>query len=870
LASSARRAAPSTTVRETPVRRQYQRLREQYPDCILLFQLGDFFESFEDDARTVAQVCGITLTSRELGKGDRVALAGVPVTRLEHYLARLLEAGLHVAVAEQMTPPGSGLVERAVTRVVTPGTLAEPSLLHERENSYLAAVVRGRSGIGLAYADVTTGEFAATELVGDGAEMRLRVELERLGPAEVLVPEGEEPEVPRIGHMTICQPWRFHERAATERLCAHFGVLSLEGFGCAAQPLAVGAAGAIVSYLQENNSRLLPNLSGLRTYSTAVGMVLDGYTRRNLELLRSGRTGRVEGSLLAVLDRARTPMGGRLLRRWVAQPLLDVAEIDTRLDAVEGFVGSVELRARVRSLLTRVGDLERQLGRMTQGVATPRELLDFAESLRMASELRDLVRQTIAPPDPITARLGELDACPEVVELVRRAIAPPHSGRKIKAGYSADLDALLSGISEGRRLIADLERAERERTGIRSLKVGYNKVFGYYLEVTRPHLAAVPSTYQRRQTLVAAERFITPDLKDHETRILHAEERVDELEREVYENLLRQITAYGGRIRRLADALAEIDVFAALADLADERDYHRPVVDLGDEIQLTAARHPVVEARLEPGAFIPNDCHLSAAECQVMVLTGPNMAGKSTYLRQVALVVLLAQMGSFVPAQSARIGLVDRIFTRVGAQDDIAAGASTFMVEMMEAASILRHATGRSLVVLDEIGRGTSTFDGLSIARAVVEEVHERIGARTLFATHFHELAALADELDHVRVFNSAVAEEGNDIVFLRRVVPGGADRSYGIQVARLAGLPSTVTYRAEQILRDLESRGTLAPTYRDRRARPQQLALDGIDLGCEAPADLLEELLALDPANLTPLEALNKLYEIQRRAGKG
>jgi DNA mismatch repair protein MutS len=845
MALTYRRRLPRPKPQDTPIRRQYERLKAEHPGCLLLFQLGDFFESFEEDAAALSQVCGVTLTSRELGKGDRVALAGVPCTRLEHYLARLIEAGLHVAVAEQIGEAGSGLVDRAVTRVVTPGTLAEPGLLREKENNYLAAVVRGRAGIGLAYVDVSTGEFACVQLDGDEAETRMRVELERLGPAEVLAPEGQATDLPPIGHLTVCQPWRFDEAAARDRLTGHLGVLSLEAFGCAHLPLATGAAGAILSYLEENNSRLLPTLTGLRTYTTAGGMALDGYTRRNLELLRSARTGRVEGSLLSVLDRTRTPMGGRLLRRWIAQPLLELREVERRLDAVAALVASDPLRRELRALLARVGDLERGIGRVAQGAVTARELLDLAESLRVAARLVEPIarlgdeRLGPRPGAAPSSRPAEVDACPDVAELIGRAIAPPGSGRRIRPGYDRELDGLVDSIAEARRSVAELESAERRRTGIKSLKVGYNKVFGYYLEVTRPNLPHVPGNFQRKQTLVSAERFVTPELKEFEARISRGEERIAALEQAAFDGVLSRIGEQGARLRRLARALAHADVYAALADVARERGYCRPELDEGGGLAIDGARHPVVEAALEPGAFIPNDCHLDVEGCQVAVLTGPNMAGKSTYLREVALIVLMAQMGSFVPATRARVGVVDRIFTRVGAQDDIAAGASTFMVEMMEAAAILRHATPRSLVVLDEIGRGTSTFDGLSIARAIVEDIHGRVGARTLFATHFHELAALAEELPRVRVFNVAVAEEGGEVVFLRRVVPGGADRSYGIQVARLAGLPASVTRRAEAILRQLE--GARAANH----------------------DDLLGELLALDPGTLSPIEALNWIWKI-------
>ncbi|HEY3083713.1 MAG TPA: DNA mismatch repair protein MutS [Chloroflexota bacterium] len=952
---------------ETPIRRQYERLRAQHPGCLLLFQLGDFFESFEEDARTLARACAVTLTSRELGKGDRVALAGIPITRLEHYLARLVEAGVHVAIAEQTGTAGAGLVEREVTRVVTPGTLAEPGLLRERENNYLVALARGRSGIGLAYADVTTGEFAVTQLEGDEAEARLRFELERLGPAEVLVPEGQD--VPSFGrmkgssrsphpgppratrervpggdplpegqakgpegegprregegsrqsggvHVTVCQPWRFAEEAARERLCRQLGVLSLEGFGCAGMPLAVGAAGALLSYLEETNRRLVASLARLRTYTTGRGMPLDAQTRRNLELTRNARSGRMDGSLLGVLDRTRTPMGGRMLRRWLGEPRLDVDEIERRLDAVERLVGEERIRARARELLGRIGDLERQVGRVAQGLASARELLNLADGLRTAARVGEVARELdrteartlpeTGVPDflrqdrpggavstvstasgepeeaetgrgrpsargPYLAELARLDPCPDVAELIGRAVQIS-DGRRIRPGYCGELDELVESVQRARRWMAGLETTERRRTGIKSLKVGYNRLFGYYIEVTRPNLKLVPEDYQRKQTLAGAERFATPALREREALIVQTGDRIAQLDQELYDRLLGQVAAQGARLRRLGRDLARLDVFASLADLAHERGYRRPLVDEGEELEILDGRHPVVEAGLEPGSYIPNDCQLSTAGCQVAILTGPNMAGKSTYLRQVALIVLMAQIGSFVPAGSARIGLVDRIFTRVGAQDDIAAGASTFMVEMMETAAILRQASSRSLIVLDEIGRGTSTFDGLSIARAVVEEVHQRLGARTLFATHFHEIARLETELPRVRVFNAAVAEEGGELVFLRRIVPGGASRSFGIQVARLAGLPASVTERAEQILKELEAGSANGHAEGAWADGPTQLALDGFETtGSDAGIlGLLGELRRMDVWQMTPGEAIVKLAELRRLAGAG
>jgi DNA mismatch repair protein MutS len=639
------------------------------------------------------------------------------------------------------------------------------------------------------------------------------------------VPEGQDADLGQLAHVTVCQPWRFHEAAARDRLCLHYRVLSLEGYGCGHLPLALGAAGAALSYLQENNGRLLASLADLRTYATSAAMTLDAATRRNLELLRNCRTGRVEGSLLGVLDRTRTPMGGRLLRRWIAQPLLDREEIESRLNAVAALHAADPLRAQVRAALAQIGDIERASGRIAQGVASPREVLDLASALRVVAKLHDVLQGWVRrserdqPNGDQAAALPTLEPCPDLVELIGRAVAAPSSGRTIRPGHNAELDDLVATIVRSRREVAELERVERERTGIRSLKVGYNKVFGYYLEVSRSNLAHVPRHYERKQTLVSAERFVTTELKEREMRILSAEERIDGLEEALFRDLLGQIASSGLRLRRLADALGRLDVLAALADVAHERGYRRPALDDGDEIAILDGRHPVVEANLEPGAFIPNDCRLDPRDCQIMIVTGPNMAGKSTYLRQVALIVLLAQIGSFVPASEARIGLVDRVFTRIGAQDDIAAGASTFMVEMMESAAILRHATARSLVVLDEIGRGTSTFDGLSIARAIVEEIHDHLRARTVLATHFHELTAATDALARARAFSVAVEEDGDEIVFLRRVVPGAGDRSYGVHVARLAGLPEHVTRRAEEILGELQN--PHRPVDHDRDGHP-------------------------------------------------
>ena len=930
----------------TPARAQYLALKAQHPDAVLWFRMGDFYELFDDDAQLVARELHLTLTSREFGRGERVPMAGVPHHAAESYLARLVRKGYRVAIAEQVSPAGHGLVDRVVTRVVTAGTAIEPNLLPERANNYLAAVVRGPAGrgsaapeaYGLAYVDVTTGEFAVTELGGAEAVATLAAELSRLGPAECLVPWDQAGALALAGPVTRYDAWRFEPESARDRLLRHLRVRSLEGFGCDRLPLAVGAAGAVLAYLEETNPALLPLLRDLRTYITGAYMALDAHTRRNLELTRGARSGTVEGSLLAVLDATRTPMGGRLLRRFLGQPLLDPTAIQARQAAVGAFVARRSLRVDVLARLGGVGDLERLTSRVLQGVAGARELLALRAHLVAVRPLRERVADLTQGDPPATpaeaatdrevelAALREaLDPCPEVADEIERAVTDGEDGRLIRAGYDAARDELVASIADTRRWLAELGTAERARTGIRGLKVGYNQVFGYYLEVTHPHRDKVPPDYVRKQTLANAERYVTPQLKEAEARILHAEERIAAVERALFAALLGRIGAHAPRLLRTADALAHLDVYAALAEVADRNGYVCPEVHGGDELAIDGGRHPVVEVALGPEQFVANDCHLGGAGARIALLTGPNMAGKSTYLRQVALIVLLAQIGSFVPARRARLGLVDRIFTRVGAQDDLAAGASTFMVEMVETAAILRHATPRSLVVLDEIGRGTSTEDGLAIARAVVEYLHDHVGARALFATHYHELIALAAGLPRLRNLHTAVREEHGEVVFLHRVVPGGADRSYGLHVARLAGLPDPVLARAGALLAPAAAAGesgggapprgsmppeepglvaALAPIEPDReRVRP---ALDGHGNGAvrehrdlpylplapveadrasaadpAAPpsallegavsnasaAALLKDMLALDLCNLTPLQALNALAALQQRA---
>jgi DNA mismatch repair protein MutS len=867
----------------TPMRRQYLRIKKQYPGTIVFFRLGDFYETFDDDAKLVARVCDIVLTSRPVGKNQRVPLAGVPYHAVDGYIAKLIQAGHKVALVEQVGEvPAQGLVDREVVRVVTPGTVVEPSLLDERRNNYLLALVIDGNRAGLAYADITTGEFAATQLAGDDIVRLAADEIDRLQPAEVvtadpeLVKDEQRPgsAMARMA-VTAYERWPFDLETARQAVLDHFGVRSVDGFGLAGQPLALRAAGGLLHYLTETQRARLEQLTSLRTYSTLQFMTLDPATRRNLELTETLRWGAIQGSLLGVLDATVTSMGGRLLRRWINQPLLDLAQLNERLDTLEALYDDTPARTRLRILLKDVADLERLTSRVVQGIARPRDLLGICRSLEISPEVQDVAGQ-MAPRTGFLETLLSLDVCRDVITFVREAItddppATPSAGGTIRKGFSAELDNIVAASRDAKAWVASLEEQERKRTGIKSLKVGYNKVFGYYLEVTKANADLVPEEYVRKQTLVNAERYITPELKEYEALILNAQERIADLEGRIFRQVLEQVGATANRILRVAAALSQLDVYSALAEVALMHRYVRPELAEDDELHVTAGRHPVVELTQREEPFVPNDAHFRPDQ-SILILTGPNMAGKSTYLRQVALIVLMAQIGSFVPADEAHIGLVDRIFTRIGAQDEISAGQSTFMVEMVETANLLNHATSRSLLVLDEIGRGTSTYDGISIAWAVVEHIHNhpRLRCKTLFATHYHELTQLADFLPRICNYNVAVAEEKGRVLFLRRIVPGGADRSYGIHVAQLAGLPRPVIHRAQEILEELEQEarapGSVPETQKGRKGRApevRQLPLFTVS------NPVLEELKRLDVSVMTPLEAISKLYELQKQAGQ-
>ena len=845
----------------TPLRKQYLRVKQKYPQAIVFFRLGDFYETFDDDAKVASRELDVVLTSREMGKGQRVPMAGIPHHALDNYLAKLINRGHKVAICEQLTPPGSGLVERDVVRVVTPGTVVEPNLLASNSNNYLASAIIVGEEAGIAYVDITTSEFATTQLPVE----RIAPELERLQPREILLPEDANDYTELPFTITRLDDYWFDLEIARETLLQQFAVASLDGYGCAGLPLAVRAAGALIHYVNDTQKDTLPRLAKLATYSTDSFMMLDGQTIRNLELFQGGRWGEASHSLLSIIDLTKTAMGGRLLRNWLGHPLLDLNTLNRRQEAVSWFHVNSLARQKVTSLLGDIADLERLVNRVISNRVMPRELVGFRSGLEKVPDLKT----AMADGDAVRWLSDELKPCPDVVDLIARAIADEpgdlEQGGVIRDGFSSELDEIRDNSRQAKQYLAGLEQRERQRTGIKSLKVGYNRVFGYYIEVSRANLNLVPSDYIRKQTLAEAERFFTPELKEYESLILNAQEKIADLESTIFRQLCEQIGAMGEQILGTAAAIAQIDVLCSLAETAARRDYSRPVLTSGDAIDIKGGRHPVVEQSIGRDNFVPNDAYLCNRDNQLVILTGPNMSGKSTYLRQVALIILLAQIGSFVPADSVDVGIVDRIFTRIGAQEDLAAGQSTFMVEMTEAANILNNAGPRSFVILDEIGRGTSTYDGLSIAWAVAEFIHNHpeLGTKTIFATHYHELVDLAGILPRVKNFNVAVADEGDRVIFLHRIVPGGTGRSYGIHVAQLAGLPKSVVARAQEVLAELESKSP-----RKSRIPARKPALQ-IPLFAKGSA-LADEIAQLDVDSLSPLEAIAKLYELKRIAKDG
>lgn len=846
----------------TPLRLQYLDIKKQYPDTIVFFRLGDFYETFDDDAKATSEALDIVLTSRPVAKGVRVPMAGIPFHAVDNYIGRLIEKGHHVAICEQVgDQPDKGLFPREVVRVVTPGTVVEPNLLPSGRNNYLACAYTQQKEAGLAYVDVSTGEFAATELTDQDVFVQLRAELKRLSPAELLVSDAVSLPENINGNLTVIPNWYFEPGRAQELIKSRFKVSSLEGLGLKSLPLAARAVGALLKYLQETQKGLSEVQFSFSAYSLNDFMVLDAETRRNLELTETLRDNKPEGSLLGVLDRTKTPMGKRMLRAWVNKPLLDLDQINSRLDAVEFFYKNGVLRQKLEPLLAELHDIERIVGRLNNSSARPGDLVALREDLRALPQLKTLLPANEPALQALTDAIGDFESQRELLE---QAITedPPATTANIgiiQPGFSEELDAILANSKHAREWIAGLESSERQRTGIKTLKVGFNKVFGYYIEISRGMADQAPENYIRKQTLVNNERFITPELKEYESLVLNAETQIHEVELRVYKQVCAQLVLSSSGFLNAARALASLDCLLSFGSAAALNKYTRPLLKAEKGLKITAGRHPVVERMRSETRYIPNDVIFEEGEI-VRLITGPNMSGKSTYLRQVVLIVLMAQIGSFVPADQAEIGLVDRVFTRIGAQDAIHQGQSTFMVEMLETANILNNASPRSLLILDEIGRGTSTYDGLSIAWAIVEHLHShpKLKPLTLFATHYHELTELADLYPGVRNYNVAVSEADGTVVFLHKIVPGAADRSYGIHVAQMAGLPPSVITRANEILKQLEqSSGTTLPAA---SATQDQLRL------FPENNPMIEAFKKLDLETLSPIQALNLLYEWKRK----
>lgn len=871
----------------TPMMQQYLQTKEEYKDCILFYRLGDFYEMFFEDAEMVSKELELTLTGKNCGMEERAPMCGVPYHAVEGYLNKLVANGHKVAICEQVEDPklARGLVKREVIRIVTPGTNLDMQALDESRNNYIMCIVYLADKYGVSIADVSTGDYYVTEV---DSERKLVDEIHKFGPSEIICNESfymSGVDIDDLRHrlgITICalETWYFGDELAENTLKGHFKVKSLTALGLSDYDCSVIAAGALLKYLYETQKNNLDNIVAIHPYSTGKYMIIDSSTRRNLELVETLREKQKRGSLLWVLDRTKTAMGARLLRSYVEQPLIDMEEIARRQDAICELNANVITREELREYLNPIYDLERLITRVTYLSANPRDLIAFRNSIGMLPPIHTLLGEFDGE---LLRQLREnIDTLEELHALIDAAIVeePPISvrdGGLIKEGYSEEVDKYRHAKTEGKTWLAELETKEREKTGIRNLKIKYNKVFGYYLEVTNSYKNLVPDYFTRKQTLANAERYITPELKELEDMILGAEDKLVTLEYELFCEVRERIGQEVVRILRTAKAVAGLDVFASLAVVAEQNNYCRPKVSESGVIDIKNGRHPVVEKMIVNDMFIDNDTYLDNGNNRISIITGPNMAGKSTYMRQSALIVLMAQIGSYVPASSAQIGIVDRIFTRVGASDDLASGQSTFMVEMNEVANILRNATANSLLILDEIGRGTSTFDGLSIAWAVVEHISnpKLLGAKTLFATHYHELTELEGKLNNVNNYCIAVKEKGDDIVFLRKIVGGGADKSYGIQVAKLAGVPDSVIERAKEIVEELianDITGVTRTLSVDGGAKKKKEKLDEVDLtqmslfDTVRDDDIIEELRNVDVGNLTPIEALNKLYELQNK----
>lgn len=849
--------------------KQYFKIKEQNKDSILFFRLGDFYEMFYDDAKIASKELELTLTGRDCGQAERAPMCGVPFHSCEGYIARLVAKGYKVAICEQTEDPATakGLVKRDIIRVITPGTVMESSMLDEGRNNYICCMFSDSKKIGLCFCDISTGELYATEISGSDSVNSLTSQLASYNPREILI-GGDIVKIKSLpafiksklsAGVEMLRDESFDNKLCTDTVNMQFG----KEMQCIADSqVLINAIGALINYLKETQKNGLERINKIELYSDKQYMNLDYNTQRNLELTATMLNKEKRGSLLWVLDKTKTAMGKRLIRSWLEHPLLNVSAINNRQSAVEELVNNNMLRLDIMDALSGIFDIERLMTRIVYGSANGRELRSLAAALQKLPQLSELVADCSAK--YLKKVYKEIDLLEDIYNLIDSAIVeePPFSVREggmIKKGYNPDLDILLTDMNDSKGILARIEAEQREKTGIPKLRVGYNKVFGYYIEVTNSYKDLVPETYIRKQTLTNCERYITQDLKDIEGRILGAKDRSVAMEYTLFDNVRKTVANNLERIQRTAKAIAVLDVLVSLANVAADNRYVRPEVNLSTVIRLKDSRHPVVEALLNDAPFVPNDVYLDSAGERVAIITGPNMAGKSTYMRQVALIVLMAQMGSFVPASSATIGVVDSIFTRVGASDDLASGQSTFMVEMSEVANIVKSATSKSLLILDEIGRGTSTFDGMSIARAVLEYCADRkkLGAKTLFATHYHELTVMQDLLDGVKNYSIAVKKRGDDITFLRRIIPGGADDSFGIEVAKLAGLPNSIINRAKEILKELES-GSNAPTVIKEKSEDMQMSLISNDNA------VVERLSEVDLNTLTPIEAINLLYELK------
>ena len=850
----------------TPMMKQYMDTKNDYQDCILLYRLGDFYEMFFDDAITASKELEITLTGKDCGLKERAPMCGVPHHSVQSYIAKLVAGGHKVAICEQMEDPATakGIVKRDVIRVITPGTVIESNILEEKKNNYIAAIFKIGTYYGLAYSDVSTGEFCTTEITEGNNFNKLLNELVRFSPAEIVANSELYASVSEMKEISEKMNTYITLGNTEEEEIEVSGFENLEKL-----PYAKEATKLLFGYIKETQKVDMKHISKIEYYNVTQYMALDAIARRNLELTETIRDRNKRGSLLWVLDKTSTSMGGRLLRRWIEKPLMDTEEIGRRLDGVEELKNSSMKRGELIEVLKKVYDIERLTGKVAYGTVNAKDLVSLKNSLLMLPSLKDLLQDTKS--SVLKELYLGLDTLEDVATLIDNAIVddPPVSvkeGGIIKPSFDEEVKKLRTASTEGKNWVVALEVKEKELTGIKNLKVGFNKVFGYYIEVSKSNVGMVPDRYTRKQTLTTGERYITQELKDIESTILGAEDKVINLEYEIFVKVRESIEKQIKRLQQSSFAVSNIDVLCSLAEVADKYDYKRPIVDESDDIIIQDGRHPVVERLIPMGSFVPNDTVLNETEDRINIITGPNMAGKSTYMRQVALITLMAQIGSFVPAESAKIGIVDRIFTRVGASDDLASGQSTFMVEMNEVANIISNATKRSLLILDEIGRGTSTFDGLSIAWAVVEHIADtnKIGARTLFATHYHELTELEDKIEGVKNYCIAVKEKGEDVIFLRRIIRGGADESYGVHVAKLAGIPNNVTTRANQILKTLKENNFIHKSEKENKkayAMQSQYDLFNYKLG-----EIASEIDKINVNELTPIEALNTLVRLKTK----